>query len=326
MCLEATPHEPADHEIDAEARTLQALWDQLDISGVVDVHTHFMPSSVLDKVWAYFDRIGPFLGRDWPITYRFPETDRLSILHRFGVLAFPALVYAHKPDMAAWLNGWALDFGRRTERCLPTATFHAEPTAAAYVADALDRGAVIFKCHVQVGDFDPNDPLLEPVWSLLEESGTPIVIHAGSGPAPGRFTGPARIATLLRTHPRLRLIIAHMGLPEYGEFLDLAEQHAGVHLDTTMAFTPFIEADHPFPADQRPRLLELGDRILFGSDFPNIPYRYLDAVRAVVDLGFGDEWLRSVFHDNAERLGLVSAADQRADGRSPDRFADGPFG
>lgn len=309
MCLEpgleAAPM-PDGERLRAEAAELRAVWDELDIAGVIDVHTHFMPENVLEKVWAYFDRIGPFLGRDWPVTYRFAETERLSILHHFGVLAFPALVYAHKPNMAAWLSDWALDFAAETPGCLPTATFHPEPGVERQVIHALDRGAAVFKCHVQVGDFDPNDPLLEPVWATFAERGTPIVIHAGSGPAPGRFTGPDRIASLLRRHPDLALVIAHMGMPEYREFLDLAEAHPKVHLDTTMAFTPFIEADHPFPADQRSRLVELGDRILFGSDFPNIPYRYVDAVRAIVDLDLGDRGLRGVFHDNALRLGLAA--------------------
>ena len=46
----------------------------------------------------------------------------------------------------------------------------------------------------------------------------------------------------------------------------------------------------------------LGDRVLFGSDFPNIPDPYEHAVDAVVDLGLGDEWVRGVLHDNAARL------------------------
>lgn len=166
----------------------------------------------------------------------------------------------------------------------------------------MDQGARVFKSHLQVGDYDPNDPLLDAVWGAIEDAGTPVVIHCGSGPAPGRFTGPARMESLLRRHPRLRLVIAHMGLPEYAEFLDLAERFSGVHLDTTMAFTAFTEQSHPFPARQRARLADLTDRILFGSDFPNIPYPYLHAVTVLQELGLGDDWLRAVFHDNAHRL------------------------
>ncbi len=122
---------------------------------------------------------------------------------------------------------------------------------------------------------------------LLEDAGTPIVIHCGSGPAPGRYTGPDRIATLLARHPRLVLIVAHMGMPEYTEFLDLADRYPLVQLDTTMAFTDFTEAQIPFPRTEVPRLRDLGDRILFGSDFPNIPYSYLDALKALTASTWG---------------------------------------
>ncbi len=291
-----------------EADRLRALTDRLGVPGIVDVHTHFMPRAVMDKVWRYFDDVGPLTGMEWPVTYRLDERTRVERLHAFGVTAYSSLVYAHKPDMAEWLNGWAADFAATHPRCIPTATFHPEPSAPRYVDAAIGRGVGLFKAHVQVGDYDPNDPLLDGVWERIAAARVPVVLHAGSGPAPGRFTGPGPVAHLLERYPDLVLIIAHMGLPEYAEFLGLAAAYPDVYLDTTMAFTPFTERFAPFPDDLRPRLVTLGDRILFGSDFPNIPYGYVDAVDALVGLGLGDDWLRGVLHDNAARLyGLPSA-------------------
>ncbi|MDT0551023.1 amidohydrolase family protein, partial [Streptomyces lonegramiae] len=150
--------------------------------------------------------------------------------------------------------------------------------------------------------YDPNDLLLEPVWGLLAEAGVPVVMHCGSGPAPGRFTGPEPVGRLLARHPRLRLIVAHMGMPEYGEFLALAQAYPEVRLDTTMAFTDFSEGLTPFPAGERGRLADLGDRILLGTDFPNIPYPYVHQLEALERLGLGEEWLRAVCYRNAEAL------------------------
>jgi uncharacterized protein len=275
---------------------------RLDLPGIVDVHTHFMPESVMRKVWAYFDAAGPMTARAWPITYRDGEPERLAALRGFGVRAFTSLVYAHKPDMAAWLNAWTAEFAAGTPDCLHTATCYPEPGAADYVSAALTAGARVFKVHIQVGDFSPTDPLLDGVWGLLEDSGTPVVIHCGSGPVPGRFTGPEPIAALLQRFPRLRLIIAHLGAPEYAAFLDLADRHPDLLLDTTMTFTDFFDAVDTFPADALPRLADLGDRILFGSDFPNIPYPYGHALYALERLELGGDWLRAVCHDNAVRV------------------------
>ncbi len=98
------------------------------------------------------------------------------------------------------------------------------------------------------------------------------------------------------------LVVAHLGAPEYAGFLDLAERYPGVYLDTTMAFTPFFEAIAPYPPDLRPRLAELVDRIVLGSDFPNIPHAYADQLAALTRLELGDRWLRSVCWDNGVRL------------------------
>lgn len=269
---------------------------------LIDVHTHFMPHRVLAKVWAYFDAAGPLVGRPWPVRYRREEKERVELLRDFGVRAFTAMLYPHKPGMARWLNEWAAEFAARTPDCLHTATFFAEPGAVDDVRRALDQGARVFKCHLQVGAYDPNDPLVDGVWGLLAEAGVPVVTHCGSGPVPGAHTGPGPIASLLARHPRLPLIVAHLGMPEYVEFLDLAERYERVMLDTTMAFTAFVESAAPFPRDALPRLADLGDRILLGTDFPNIPYSYAHALQGLERTGLGTEWLRAVCHDNAARL------------------------
>jgi predicted TIM-barrel fold metal-dependent hydrolase len=275
---------------------------RLGLQCLIDVHTHFMPQRLLTKVWAYFDAAGPLVGRRWPIAYREEEQCRLELLRGFGVRAFTSLLYAHRPGMARSLNDWAAGFARRTPDCLHSATFFAEPGALDDVRRALDQGARVFKSHLQVGRYDPNDPLLDQVWGLLAEAGVPVVTHCGSGPVPGPFTGPEPIAKLLTRHPRLPLIVAHLGMPEYVEFLRLAERHGRVMLDTTMAFTDFVEAAAPFPRTALPRLADLGDRILLGTDFPNIPYSYCEALTALERIGLGVDWLRAVCHDNAARL------------------------
>ncbi|MEU6282779.1 amidohydrolase family protein [Streptomyces sp. NPDC047028] len=289
--------------VNEEAVEVRRFWTGLGLPGLIDVHTHFMPERVLHKVWEYFDANGPLIGGlEWPITYRKEEAERTALLREFGVRAFTSMLYPHKPGMARWLNGWAADFARRTRDCLHTATLYPEPGVEHYVREALDSGARVFKAHVQVGAYDPADERLQEAWGLLAEAGTPVVMHCGSGPAPGKHTGPEPVARLLARHPRLRLVVAHMGMPEYEEFLGLAERYGEVRLDTTMAFTDFSEGLMPFPRRALSRLTDLGDRVLLGTDFPNIPYPYVHQLQALERLGLGRDWLRAVCHDNAAAL------------------------
>ena len=288
--------------VTVEADEVTAFWRGLGLPGLIDVHTHFMPSNVLTKVWDYFEDGRADVGHSWPISYRLPQQERVSLLRAFGVRRFSALLYPHKAGMAAWLNSWAAEFAARTPDALHSATFFPETDAGGYVAEAIDAGARLFKAHLQVGGYDPRDDLLEPVWDRLEARRVPVVVHCGSGPTPGPFTGPGPISEVLARHPDLIMIVAHLGAPEYGEFLDLAGQYPAVYLDTTMAFTDFMQRLAPFPAALRPRLGAMADRILLGSDFPNIPYPYLRQLEALARLELGRDWLRAVCYGNAARL------------------------
>lgn len=109
-----------------DIQQVRRIWEALALPGIIDVHTHFMPKQVMDKVWRYFGSNG-----------------------RFGVRWFTSLVYPHKPKMAEWLNQRAAQFAASTPDCLSTATFYPEPGAADYVAAAIDGEAKVFKAHVQ---------------------------------------------------------------------------------------------------------------------------------------------------------------------------------
>jgi uncharacterized protein len=280
-----------------------AFATRLGLPGLFDVHTHFLPPRVMAKVREQFDTAGPLIGRPWPLEYRGDDDALVEMLRSFGVRRFSALAYAHRPGMAEFLNDWSASFTARVPDCLHSATFYPEPGAADYVRSRIDSGAQIFKLHVQVGGFDVRDPLLAEVWGLLEDSGTPVVVHAGSGPVGTPYTGPEPVAEMLRRHPRLALVIAHLGAPEYAEFLALAEAHERVCLDTTMVFTPFFDdLGAAYPPDLLPRLLDLQPKVLLGSDFPNIPYPYAEQLAGLERLGLGDDWLRAVCWANAAAL------------------------
>ena len=293
----------------------RSFWQGLGLPGIHDLHTHFLPPQVMAKVRAQFDGAGPKIGREWPLRYRDTDERLVEVLRSLGVLSFTALPYAHRPEMADWLNDWAADFAARTPGARACGTFYPEPDAAAYVAERLEA-VEVWKVHVQVGDFDVRDSLLDQAWGLIEDAGTPVVLHAGSGPVPTEHTGPGPVAGLLQRHPRLRLVIAHAGAPEYAEFLGLAERYDRVGLDTTMAFTDFFsEMGGHYPAELVPRLRDLGlaGKVYLGSDFPNVPYPYVHQLEALERLDLGEEWLRAVCHDNPVSLFGWPAGSQAAD-------------
>jgi predicted TIM-barrel fold metal-dependent hydrolase len=284
-----------------------AWWQALGLPGLFDVHVHFLPPNIQAAVWRQFDEVGPKIGRPWPIHYRGTHEARVGQLRALGVRRFTALPYAHKPGVAAYLNDWAAEFAASVPECLRSATFYPEAGVGEQVQALVDDGVEIFKLHPQVGEFGLDDPLLESAWEVLEGAGTPIVLHIGSGPVGSAFTGPGHLRRLLGHRPRLRVVVAHMGGPEYAEFLELAEQYDETRLDTTMVFTDFLAETGDYPAELLPRLAALGDKVLLGSDFPTIPYPYAHQLEALGrlhdrDSALDEAWLRKVCWQNAAGL------------------------
>ncbi len=295
MSATTTPGPRSDEEVPAYLAALS-------LPGLADVHVHFLPERMQHKVWSVFDRAEDRYGMPWPVGYRFDERTRLTILRGLGLRAIPALTYPHKPGMARWLNEWSGEFAARVPDAVRCATFYPEPGVGDYVAAAVEGGARLFKVHVEVGGFAPDDARLDDAWRTLSEHAVPVVIHCGSAPVAGRFTGPGGLARVLDRHPDLTVVVAHLGMPEYHEFADLAERHPGVHLDTTMAGTDFTNAFAPMPEGYVERLAGLADRVVLGSDFPNIPYPYAHQIEALARLGLGDDWMRAVLWFNGARL------------------------
>jgi hypothetical protein len=280
--------------------------ESIGLDGIVDMHVHFLPEPVMSKVWAYFDRAEQHYGMAWPIHYRQSEQERLETLRRLGVLRFAPLVYPHKPGMGEWLTGWAMEFGDREPDAVPTATLYPEPGAASYLDSALQAGARCVKAHVQVGGYDPRDRLLDGAWGALADSGVPVVIHCGHGPLRGAHTGLDVFEQVLARHPRLIAVLAHAGMPDYEAAFDLVERYSGVYMDTTMVGVPFSERTAPLPADWTDRLVRWQDRIVLGTDFPNIPYSYATQLRAIADWAdderLGVPFLRAVLRDTPAAL------------------------
>ncbi|MDN5747999.1 MAG: amidohydrolase [Pseudonocardia sp.] len=280
---------------------------ELGLPGIVDAHVHFLPDQVMDKVWAYFDRAETHYGTAWPIHYRTSADERVATLGALGVRAFAPLVYPHKPGMGRWLTEWVTEFAARTPGAVPTATLFPEPDVVDYLGAAVEAGARAVKVHVQVGGFDPRDALLRPAWGLLADAGVPAIVHCGHGPIPGAHTGLDVFGEVIAEHPRLPVVLAHAGMPDFDGALDLVRRHAGVHIDTTMVGTPFTQAMTPLPADWAARLVDVADRVVYGSDYPNIPYGAFEQVAAVAgwagaDDRLGEPFLRAVLHDNPARL------------------------
>ena len=206
--------------------------------------------------------------------------------------------------MLRFLNDHTLGLADEVPAVIPTFTIYPEDGVSAETARCLAAGGRCVKVHLQVGGFYSVDPLLDESWQQLAEAGTPIVLHAGAvadGSGNEQWCGPDPVRRLLARFPGLRLVIAHLGMPDQDAFVGLAEAHPGLWLDTAMVFTDPSYLG-PAPLHLLDRIRAIGDRIVFGSDFPTIPHQFAAQVSGLAALGLGDDWLRDVLWHNGLRL------------------------
>jgi uncharacterized protein len=269
---------------------------------LVDVHTHLMPERLFEAVRTYFR------AHLWQPRYDGPIQDLVQNLLDMGVARFVFMPYAHRQGMSRSLNHWVANVQSTfAPQAIGFGTFHPDDGEAipalandAFVGLRL-KGA---KLHPQVGHFGLDDARLYPLYETAAEHGAVILIHAGRVPEANEHVGARAFARLMRRFPSLQVIVAHSGADEFDAFFDLCGLYQGVYLDTAMVFSRYLGGPPPIQ-----RILEFQDRVLYGSDFPNIPYRVEDGVQAILDLRLGRALEEKLLCTNATRLLGLDRAD-----------------
>ncbi len=224
-----------------------------------------------------------------------------AALREAGVERFVFCSYAHKSGMARDLNAWLAQTSRDLDRYgLPLATVHlADPGPTDDLCSALDDGCIGLKIHEDVQGLAVDDTRFDPIYALLAEREGFVLAHIGPIPwSQDTREGPRRVTAVLERHPRLRFVVAHMGVPDTLAYFGLAQRHPNLFIDTTMAF-----ASPDLRTSAGPSAIEAASAsIVYGSDFPNIPFDYAADRRAIAALGLSERASRAIFTENARRL------------------------
>jgi uncharacterized protein len=266
----------------------------------VDVHVHLHPERLASAIERWFANHG------WVSGHSFEPAAVADTLRARGVRRFCFFSYAHRPGMSRDLNRWLAATATKLPDAVALGTLHPDdPDVDAVAAEATgDLGLRGFKFHHSVQKFHVDDPRLFSVYERAEAAGHVFVLHVGTMPYRDPFTGIERFARLMERFPRLRVCVAHMGAFQSTEFLALLPRYPHLYVDTTMAMTshaaPFTGADPTAVSDAD--LVRHQDRVMFGSDFPLIPYDYDLERRWAWERALGDDVRRKIFHDNALRF------------------------
>ncbi|KAF9437403.1 hypothetical protein BGZ76_000876 [Entomortierella beljakovae] len=252
-------------------------------------------------------------------------------VHVFPQKLMDAVCYAHKNGIARDLNKFlaktvndlnkrdslmenaSSNSKRRVASGLAT-VMPGEPGAKDILAEAFSTlGLAGIKMHSHVQCIPANHPTMDEVYETCIQFDKPVLIHAGKDPnSPaykvdaGKICDASIVEDVLQRYPNLRICIPHLGMNQYQEFFDLMEKYPNLYLDTTMTMAAFFKSfddDKELAEMLREMIIKYNDRILYGSDWPNIPYDWCRELANLVSLIDGDGEGTSV-KNNPRQKGL----------------------
>jgi len=206
-------------------------------------------------------------------------------------------------------NLWTCQVARENRGLIPFISIdllQSPPEMEAEIESAVkEHGAKGIKLHPVSSRAFPYDRGFWPAYARAQELGIPVLFHSGeaelAGYADAQYARPAHFAEVLRSFPKLALILAHLGKGFTGESVALAQKYQNVYFDAS-AIISASKAEGGLSDAELVALIEkLGtDRVFFGSDWPWFPQA--PAIERIKSLKLAEEEKQGILGRNAARV------------------------
>ncbi len=276
------------------------MFNEITPIPVIDAHVHVFPGEISNAVRQWFET------HAWKFHYEGTAEEVIRLQFENGAAGLVLMGYAHRPGVAQAINRTT---GRLLEQFPHTAGLAAvhpdDENPAEIIQQAREEfGLCGVKMHCHVMRIAPDDQRLFPIYEALLEFDGIVNIHAGKEPSIDAYgmdvrsiCGARHVENVLARYPDLKMVVPHLGFDEIDRFYALSERFPNLYLDTTMVIGGFFQVEI-----SREKLIRYADRILYGTDYPHIPYDMETEVRALLDMDPGEDALRKILFENAAGL------------------------
>ncbi len=264
---------------------------------VIDAHSHIFPPRLFKRIWEFFEE------NYWHVKYKM-QGDKIDDFYaKVGVDRYTTLNYAHKPNISRDLNVFTHEFHKSHPKSIPLGTVHPRDENPAVIAEeALTTLSLKgFKLQLLVTDFYIHDSRLDPVFEIIKKEDAVLVVHAGTGPLANDYVGVEYFKNFLDKYSDIKVQVAHLGCFQYEEFFNLLKNHPNMRMDDAMILVPHDLFNSRFELDPNV-LLEHQSQLMYGSDFPNIPYDFHQSYQQVLSYEFPEDFYEDFFYNNAKEF------------------------
>lgn len=234
-----------------------------------DCHTHLFPEKRLGGLMRWINRAVP----DFDVPVDITADQAIADLRAAGAVRWANLLFPIAAGEAATLHAWGRALADRVEEITPFGGVHVDdPDPLEVVEEAIEHhGMAGLKFHPMVQQFDPWDPRLAQVLRYVETGGYPIYVHTGYDDWYGHQLDRAGMERMLVDHPRLPVVIPHVGFPDLEWGFSLADRFPQIWLDLTNvpgSFSWMGREEEELIATLHAGVARHRDRVLVGTDYP----------------------------------------------------------
>jgi hypothetical protein len=277
---------------------------------VIDIHVHMQPLEMMKPACLELIKARQ---KDFERILELTREPRQFVawldregIERAGIINYVApVVMGFTDEVNDWAAWYARDF---RDRLLPFGSV--DPTTVADPARAMDRiieelKLVALKLHPPHQLFFPNQyrnglGALEIIYRKAEQARLPVMIHTGTSIFEGarnQYADPLPVDDVAVDFPSLPIILAHGGRPLWTDTATfLVRRHPQVYMDISSIPPQRL-------LEYFPRLEELADKALWGSDWPGpgVPGMKTN-LESFCQLPLSETAKRRILYDNAAQL------------------------
>ncbi|HEY7608486.1 MAG TPA: amidohydrolase family protein [Alphaproteobacteria bacterium] len=277
---------------------------------IIDLHCYPGTQAWIDSQGPYVEALAKYWKRAWV-----PKSEE-AVIAEFTAAGVEACLVAldlettvkTPPCTNDYVHGMWKRHSDRVIQCWGTLDPF-KPDATAEAQKAVEQlGFIGFHFHPIMQHFAVNDRRIYPLFEAIDALKAAVMIDVGTtgmgAGLPGgmgariRHAHPSAIDDLAADFPNLKIVAAHPGWPWVDETTAVLLHKGNVFWEMSGWAPKYLPEQ--LKRDIRGRLQ---DKVMFGSDYPSMPYERI--FREWDELGYAPGMMEKLFHGNAERvLGL----------------------
>ncbi|HCJ66040.1 MAG TPA: hypothetical protein DHV62_01610 [Elusimicrobia bacterium] len=280
----------------------------LEKIAIVDTHTHLFPTRGVGK--RVLEKIKKTYGVPYYCTGS-PE-ELTETMKKAGVTyAVVMNQAAANKEAMNWLvsgNFFVCAYARKHPELLPAIGLDKgmKRNPLEEINHKLKWGVQAVKLHPVAQEFYVNDRTMFPIYQKCEKVNLPIIFHCGKMMIEGLpgYAHPELFSDVLKSFPKLRVVLAHLGGGFWKEVIKLADTFPEtVYFDTAIALSgasiPSFLSLTDTQAVEMIRKIGV-QRVMFGSDFPWINPK--NDIERIKKLHLTDNEKRMILSENAKKF------------------------